>query len=134
MQNLKAITLSAIGAAALTITPLTPAAAGSHWVGGRGFHHFGVVGAIASAIVGVATLPLAIASAVASTVEPPQYAPPPPAYYPPPAPYYGGVSGYYAPAARYYPRPPGYYAPRARYNPYPVYQAAPRSGYYPYRR
>jgi hypothetical protein len=137
MQHLKHVMLSAVGAVALTIAPLTPAAAGPHWGGGRGFHHFGLGGAIAGAIVGVVTLPFAIAAAAAS--EQPQYAAPSPAYYPPPAPYYGGVSGYYAPAyARpqgyYYPRPGGYYAPPPPYYASPNPRAVPRPGYYPYRR
>ncbi len=143
MMNFKAITLGAI---ALTLAPLTPAAAGSPYRGAwRGYHHFGLGGAVVSAIVGVLTLPLAIAAAAIDQPEyespyQPEYQPPPPNYQPPanyysaPTPYYPAPMRYYAPPMRYYARPGGYYVPRPRYDSYRAYRNFPRRGDYSYRR
>lgn len=122
MMNFKAITLGAI---ALTLAPLTPAAADSPYRGPwRGYHHLGLGGVIADVIVGALTLPLVIAAAV---VDPPTYLPPINYSAPPPAAYYDGYAPYYRPPARYY-------APPARYYGYRGYRTAPRQGHYPYRR
>jgi len=86
---------------------------------------------VVAAVVGLATLPLAVASSVG---EPATSYPPPPAYggprgyyaprnyYGPPPAYYTGNQGYYRPAAayarsapRYYGSSRGYYAPSTRY-------------------
>jgi len=155
MKTPRAFALSTFGAAVLTIAPLSPAAAGPHWGGGRGFHPFGLGGLIAGAIVRVATLPLAVPLAVATvaaaavagasnqyaSAPPPNYQPAQPAYYPPPAQpaYYPPAAppAYYAPAAQpaYYPPPAPYYAgyaPGVRYYPRAQGYYAPGARYNAY--
>jgi len=138
MNTVKGFGLGAISAAVLIMAPMAPAAAGPHGGYGRGgLHHCGLGAAVVGLIVGVATLPFAIADAVIQSAQPdvppaPYYPAPPAAYYP--APYYApraygpqvgyGASGYYA--AR-----PGY--GRGYTGAYGSY-AAPRSSYYSYRR
>ncbi len=141
MKKLQGISLGAISALALMIAPVRPAVAGPYLVIGGGYNCYGVGCAIVSAIVGVVTLPIAIAEAL---ILPPPVALPPPAYYGAPAGYYGygAPAGYYAPPASYYaPRPQQYYAPSGGYSATrpgfygrSVYHAGPRPAYYPYRR
>jgi hypothetical protein len=142
-------------AAVLAFAAVAPASA-------HGFGHvhpWGLGRGLLGAVVGLATLPIALAAAALSVDEPqapyqapyqaPGYAPgmpapafypapqtyyaPRPAYYPPPAPAYYGV-----PRAAYYsPRAP-YYAPRANYGPRPGYYGSrgsyAKGGYaYPHR-
>jgi hypothetical protein len=120
--------LLAAAAGAALLVPVAPAAAAGPllpWILGR--HLVG-------AVVGLATLPLAVASALSQDQPvaqnaPPGYGgggyyPPPnyyaPQYYPPPA-YYAPRRDYYRPAVSYahspgfYGAPRGYYAPPARY-------------------
>jgi hypothetical protein len=143
---------SAVAALALALAPVTPAAAAGlvPWIVGQ---H--VVGAV----LGLATLPFAVASAVLSPDEPaasyapaPDYGGPPPGYYAPPnyyarppayyAPaYYAGPQAYYRPGVsyarslpRFYEAPRGHYAPRMRYSaPYGGH-VSNRSGSFAYRR
>jgi hypothetical protein len=153
MKRLTAFAVGSLSAAALAIAPLTPAVAdGLHGFRGHGFHHFGVAGALVGAIVGIATLPLAIAAEAAQYDRPQDergyapgyYSPPPaaypppayyspPAYYPSPAPYYGPPVAYYSPSIRAYARSPGYSVVRPRYTARSGYQAEARPGYYHYR-
>jgi hypothetical protein len=162
----KATALSVITVLAFVLAPLAPASAGvpRHWAGGHagfhGLHEFGLGGLAVGAVVGLLTLPLALAEAAASYDSPgngqdygPQaYAAPPPVYYAPPPAYYAPAPAYYAPPAYYGPpavhyRPsPGYYgsyggyagrsgyAAAPRYNNYSGYRAARHSGYYNERR
>ena len=141
MKRNKATALSILAVLALVFAPIAPAFAGGprHWTGGyHGPHLFGLGGAAVGAVVGLLTLPLAIAAAVSSYDEPryeqdygpPAYPSPPPAYYAPPAPTYYAAPppAYYGPAPAYY-APPAYYAaPVARYRPAPRYYA-PSAGY-----
>ena len=125
-------------AAAIACAPMAPAAAGVHGVGP--LHPFGLGRGLVGAVVGLATLPIVVASAALSAVasdgpQSPAYGSAPPAYAPPPA-YYPAPRTYYAPAPTYYPRAPVYYpqprayypAPRVSYAPRTYY--APRPGYY----
>src|SRR5450432_4367649 len=119
MSGFKQAVFGLTAAAALACAPLAPAAAGEPGYGH--LHPWGLGRGLLGAVVGLATLPIAIASAALSVDEPqapyqapyqaPGYAPaaPPPAYYPAPQPYY-------APRPAYYPPAPAYYgAPRAAY-------------------
>jgi hypothetical protein len=110
-------------------------------------HPWGLGRGLLGAVVGLATLPIAIASAALSATGseapyqsspgydgPRSYAPPaayyaaPQSYAPPPA-YYAVPQSYYAPRRAYYSRAPVYSpAPRAYYAPGAYY--APRPGYY----
>jgi hypothetical protein len=131
MGGFKQVVFGTVAAAALACAPL--ASAGAH-----GFGHlrpWGVGRGLFGAVVGLATLPLVIASAALSAAEPqvPYQSPPgygyPRGYAAPPA-YYGAPQTYYAPRPAYYPRAPIYYpAPRAYYAPGATY--APRSYYAP---
>ncbi len=121
MARLKQILLTGAAAAAIACVPLAPALAG----GGYGpVRPWGVGRGLVGAVVGLATLPLAIASAVvtggAALVTGGA------AVSPYPAPPYGGYGygyGYgYAPRAAY-PAPPVYAVPRAAY-------LTPARGYY----
>lgn len=106
MLGFKKTVLAAVSVVALSLAPLTPAAAGGlivPWILGR---H------VVAAAVGLATLPFAIASAAL-------FADQPAAPYPPTPEYGGGPSGVYAPP-NYYARPPTYYAPP------PAYYAGPQ--------
>src|SRR5271167_2748273 len=130
MTKLKQVIVRSAAVAAIVFLPLAPAIAGGH--GYVYVHPWGVGRGIVGAAVALATLPLAIASAVLSSVQPA-------AQYPAPAPGYGGgaygyspgpypaPSAYYAPRPAYYPAPRAYNAPRAYYAPYPGY---PGRGYY----
>jgi hypothetical protein len=148
MLGFKRSVLGSAAAIALACAFATPAAAGVHGF----FHPWGFGRGLVGAAVGLATLPLAIASAALSGGEsqapyqpsgyargygqPPAYYAAPPAYYgapqayynAPPA-YYSAPQAYYAPPRAYYPRAPVYYsAPRAYYA--PRAQREPRTGYY----
>ena len=113
MPGFKRAMITAAAAAAIACTSMAPAAAGP-----RGFGHlhpWGLGRGLVGAVVGLATLPLAIASAAieASVPEAPAYA------YPG---YDAGARGY-APAGYYAPPAPAYYAA--------PYYAAPRMNYAP---
>lgn len=136
MPGIKRAFLGSAAAVALACAPMAPAAAGVHGFGH--VHPFGLGRGLFGAVLGVATLPLAIASAVLSAgadaaSQGPGYVQQP-AYAPRPA-YYAAPPTYYAPRAAYYPRAPAYYPqPRAYYAPRPVYYApgasyAPRPSY-----
>jgi hypothetical protein len=124
-------------AAALACAPVAPAAAGEHGFGH--LHSWGLGRGLVGAVVGLATLPIVIASAVLSAAIPdepnqspgyeggaPGYAPPPAYYGPPQQSYYAPPPAYYAPPQRTYYAPPPAYYPRA-----PVYSPAPRAYYAP---
>jgi hypothetical protein len=128
MPGLKQTFFAAAATAGLLCVPSMPAAAGpllfAPWV----------LGHIIRAGVGLATLPLAIASAVSAQQ------PPTPGYYGGQPGSYGGQPGYYAPP-NYYARPPGYYArtpgyyrpPQAYYRPGLAY-ARPMPQFYAHAR
>jgi hypothetical protein len=141
MLGFKRTVFGSAAVAALACALATPAAAGGHGL----LHPWGFGRGLVGAAVGLATLPLAIASAALSASEPeapyqpPGYARgygPPPAYYaapqthyPAPPAYYTAPQGYYAPPRAYYPRAPVYYpAPHAYYAPRAYYP--PRTGNY----
>jgi hypothetical protein len=123
----------ATAAAAIACAPV--ATAGAHGFGH--LHSWGVGRGLLGAVFGLATLPIAIASAALSANEPeapyqssPGYAAPR-GYAPPPA-YYAAPQTYYAPPQNYYAPPQGYYAqPRPYYPRAPVYSPAPRPYYAP---
>jgi hypothetical protein len=131
--------IAALGSLALPLAPLAPAMAAEPW-------QFGLGAVFAHAFLGVAALPLAIATAVAAQSaqswddrggygSPQSYAPPayysaPPAYYaPPPAVYYSARPAYYPPAPRYYAPSVSYYGRPGGYS----YSGRP-TGYYGARR
>jgi hypothetical protein len=132
MKGLKQTVLSAAASVALLCLPITPAVAHGHFYGGGPCIVGNVIGAVATLV----TLPLTVASAALSALQPQaQYAPQPG--------YYGGQSGnypppnYYAQSPAYYARPPAYYPPpQSYYRPAPGYAApmpryyAPTRGYY----
>ena len=150
MPHLKALTV-ALGLIALAAAPVSSSMADGRHHGGHEFHHFGFGHVVADVVVGIVTLPLAIAAAV-SFYEPRRYereyaepadygpapgyyAPPPnyyqaPAYYSPPAVYYRPAPRYYAPPVDYYGRSAGNYSGHPRYNAPFGQPAAPRPGYY----
>jgi hypothetical protein len=115
-------TICGLLAAAGIACSATPAVAGGHSFGP--LHPWGLGHGLFGAVAGLATLPIALASAVLSAgdsdgssgygaaprgyASPPAY-PAPPAYYVPPR--------YYPPAPLYYPAPHAYYAPGAYYAP-----------------
>jgi len=140
MRLLSTITAGAVGALALMTGYSAPAAAGGAYF----VPHFGVAGALANVVVGLATLPFTIAASVAGAGQPapgyaPGYAPapgyyPPPAYYPP-APVYYGAPGYYAHPGYHYPHAYGHgYGGYPRYNGHFGSYAAPHAGHNYYRR
>ncbi len=113
---------------------VAPAQAGHGFGHGHGYGHghgWGLGHDLVGAVVGLATLPLAIASAAILGAEPlgpyePSYGYESPRIYAPPA-YYAAPPAYYAPAPAHYARPPAYYpSARAYYAP----RYAPRGGYY----
>jgi hypothetical protein len=116
-------------AAAIALLPMAPATADGH--GFRPLRPFGFGRGILGAAVGLATLPLVIASTVVSSVgesvapyPSPGYAAPAYGYAPPVA---------YAPVRPYYAPYPGYYSPRVAYESRPYYGARPGNygrGYY----
>ena len=129
MVGLKKAFFAASAVAALAFGPVAPAAAAGlvPWIVGR---H--VVGAV----LGLATLPFAVASAALSADQPATPYPPTPDYGgPSPGAYalpndYARPPMYYAPAPAYYPGPQAYYRPRVLYaRPMPRFYEAPR-GYY----
>jgi hypothetical protein len=120
----KKVLVAAIAVGTLGLTATAPASAVGPflpWILGR--HLVG-------AVVGLATLPLAVASTMAQPATPypapgyggaPGYGARPSCYAGPPA-YYAGPSGYYRPpvsyarsAPRFYEQARGYSAPRTRY-------------------
>jgi hypothetical protein len=121
-------------AVAVAGIPVLPAVAGPPGYGH--FHAWGPGRGLVGAVVGLATLPIAIAAATIGAVQSVPYAAGyqgGPAYAPPPA-YYAAPTPYYA--APYYPRPPAYYAaPRAYYGPPGYYRPgySYSSGRGPYR-
>ena len=144
MSRIRTIAAGSVGALAFIVGYSAPAAAGPVPWGAFFVPHFGVAGALANAVVGLATLPLNIAAAAAgagppapSGYGPRAYAPgyyAPPAYYPPQA-AYPGAPAYYARPGRY--RGPAYargYGGYPRYNAVFGYHAAPHAGHYYYRR
>jgi hypothetical protein len=100
MLGLKKPVIAVASIAALALAPIAPAAGAGlflPWILGR---H------LVAAAVGLATLPLAVASSMG----------PPAAPYPS-TPSYGGVPDYYAGGAAHYSRPPAYFAgPRGYYS------------------
>jgi hypothetical protein len=131
------VSLAAV-AAMLACAPMLPAVAGGHGFGH--FHGWGLGRGLVGAVVGLATLPLVIASAaIAASVPDPGYASGavdgPRGYAPAPgvyaAPAYAAPP-YYAPPPAYYPRPPVYYPTRTYYAPRgyaaPRAYSAPASG------
>jgi hypothetical protein len=120
MPSVKQLVLGAVAATGLVCTCIEPAAAGVH--GAFHPHGFGLGRGIVGAVVALATLPIAIASALVTAGEP--AAPP----YQPPA-YGGGSYGYAPPAASYAP-PPAYYARAPAYYAPPRVYYAPRPSYY----
>jgi hypothetical protein len=130
MLRLKKTVLAASAVAALALAPVTPAAAVGlvPWIVGR---H--VVGAV----LGLAMLPFAVASAALGADQPaapypptPDYGGPSPGYSAPPN-YYARPPVYYAPAPAYYARRQTYYQPGVSYaRPLSRFYEAPRRGYY----
>ena len=119
--------IAALGTMAFSLAPLAPAMAAEPW-------QFGLGAVFAHTFLGVAALPLAIASAVAAQSRDdrgygPQQSYAPPAAYPPPA-YYTAPPAYYAPPpAVYYSPRPAYYPPAPRnYAPACVTIASNRGG------
>jgi hypothetical protein len=118
MPALKQTVFAAAATAVLLCLPITPAAAGgpllfAPWA----------LGHVIGAGVRLATLPLVLASAAASAVQPQGPYPPTPGYY-------GGLAGFYAPPPGYYAAPQAYYRPALAYAPpMPRFYAQPR-GYY----
>jgi hypothetical protein len=148
MHGLKRIFGALTATAAIACLPIMPAAAGVHGYGH--FHPWGLGHGLVGAVVGLATLPLAIAAAAIGADQGPAPYPapgyatpgyaPPPAYYAAPRPYYAAPPAYYARPAAYYPAPHAYYAPRPYYAARPTYNygyggpGAYRGGYaYPHR-
>src|SRR5579863_515268 len=103
MPGFKRVVFAAAAAAAIVCVSVAPAEAGPHGYGH--LHPWGLGRGLVGAVVGLATLPLVLASAaIEASVEAPSqpyYAPPPQTYYPPPSPAYYGV-----PRANYAPRAP----------------------------
>jgi hypothetical protein len=134
MPALKQTVFAAAAATVLFCLPVTPAAAAGPLL----FAPWALGHAILAG-VRLATLPLVVASAVASAAQPPAQYPPTPGYYGGPADY-SAPPNYYARPPMYYSSPPGYYpAPQAYYRPalayappMPQLYAQPR-GYYPAR-
>jgi hypothetical protein len=151
MQGFKHAVLGTLAAAAITCAPIATAEA--HGFGH--LHPWGLGRGLLGAVVGLATLPIAIASVALSAIEPeapyqpsaayegPRSYAPPPAYYAAPQ-AYAPPQAYYAPPRAYYPRATvyspatrPYYAPRAYYAPRPGYyggHASYRAGGYAYPR
>jgi hypothetical protein len=159
MQGFKHAVLGTLAVAAITCAPIATAEA--HGFGH--LHPWGLGRGVLGAVVGLATLPIVIASAALSATEPeapyqsspayegprsyaprPAYYAAPQTYYPPPQTYYPPPQAYYAPPRAYYPRATAYspamrpyYAPRAYYAPRPGYyggHASSRAGGYAYPR
>jgi hypothetical protein len=129
MLKLRQVIFGFAAASAMALLPMAPAMAGGHGFGS--LNPFGLGRGVLGAAVRLATLPLAIASAVVSGAQ---------SVAPYPAAGYGGAANGYAPQVSYAgPRPyyaanPGYYAaPRGYYAPRPYYAGHPGNyghGYY----
>jgi hypothetical protein len=129
MLKLRQVIFGFAAASAIALLPMAPAMAGGHGFGP--LNPFGLGRGVLGAAVKLATLPLAIASAVVSGAQ---------SAAPYPASGYGGAANGYAPQVSYAgPRPyyaanPGYYAaPRGYYAPRPYYAGHPGNyghGYY----
>jgi hypothetical protein len=121
MLKLRQVIFGIAAASAIALLPIAPAMAGGH--GFRPLHAFGLGRGVIGAAVALATLPLAIASAVVSGAE--SAAPYPAAGYAGPAigyapqVSYAGPRPYYAPSPGYYAAPRGYYGPRPQYAAHP---------------
>jgi hypothetical protein len=124
MAKLKQVILAGAAAAALACIPIAPAEAGIH---GGHFHPWLLGHGVVGAVLGLATLPLAIASSVIESAGSQGADGPRAAYYPPAPAYYAAPQAVYAPRAYYAPRP--YYAQRPYYAPHANYYA-PRPNYY----
>jgi hypothetical protein len=132
MPRLKGAILAAAAVAALALLPATPAAAGGFigpWILGR--HVIG-------AVLGLATLPLAVASAALSADQPAGPYPPTPGYgsgpdYSAPPGYYPRPPVYYAQRQAYYSVPPAYYRPQVTYG-RPRFYESPRGYSAPHTR
>jgi hypothetical protein len=132
MTGLKRALFATSAGLLITCLPVAPAAAGGP---GLGIHPWGFGHGILGAVFGLATLPLAIISAVVSAGEPAAAAaayPAAPGYYPPRPAYYPPMGYASAPRAYYAPRP--YYAPRASYRAGNGYHESYRAGGNSYRR
>ena len=149
MPGLKQTISSAAAIGVLVIAPIKPAAAAAPLLPWALGHAIG-------AAVRLATLPLAIASSVASSQQPPAsgyYGEPenyypqpnyyarapgyyarPPGYYYAPQPYYRPALAYAPPMPRSYPQPHSYYAARAPYYGSHGANVYPRSGGFAYHR
>ena len=133
MKGIKRTVLAAAASVALLCLPITPAAAHEHY----GYGGPCIVGNFIGAVATLVTLPLVVASAAVSALQPQaQYAPASGYYGGAPAGYYA-QPGYNAPPPAYYARSPAYYAPpQSYYRPAPAYAAptpryyAPTRGYY----
>lgn len=132
MKGLKQTVFSAVAGVALVCLPVTPAAAHGHY----GYGGPCIVGNVIGAVATLVTLPLVVASAAVSALQPQAPYAPAPGYYGAPAGYYPPPA-YYASAPAYYARSPGYYAPpRSYYRPAAAYATpmprsyAPTRGYY----
>jgi hypothetical protein len=144
MRGFKHAVLGTAAAAVIACVPI--ATAGAHGFGHP--HPWGLGRGLLGAAFGLATLPLAIASAALSANEPeapyqssPGYGSPrgyaPQTYYAPPQAYYTPPRAFYPRAPVYSPAPRPYYAPRAYYSPRPGYyggHASYRAGAYAYPR
>jgi hypothetical protein len=120
MVKIRQAIFGVAAAAAIALLATQPAMADGR--GFRPFHPFGIGHGLLGAAVTLATLPLAIASSVVSSVGQsgapypssgyagPTYGYAPPVAYAAPRPYYAPYPGYYAPHVAYGPR--GYTAPR----------------------
>jgi hypothetical protein len=138
MQGFKHAVLGTVAAAAITCAPI--AIAEAHGFGH--LHPWGLGRGLLGAVVGLATLPIVIASAALSATEPEAPYQSPPGYDGPRS--YAPPQAYYAPPRAYYPRAPvyspatrPYYAPRAYYAPRPGYyggHVSYRAGGYAYPR
>jgi hypothetical protein len=131
MRRLKQVIFAATAAATIACVPVAPAAAAIH---GGHFHPWLLGHGVLGAVLGLATLPLAIVSSVVDSNES-QGGEGARGYAPGPVPYAAPQPFYAPPVAAYYPRAPVYYAapqvsypPRSYYAPRPYY--APRSNYY----
>ncbi|MEO7207189.1 MAG: hypothetical protein ABI145_10455 [Steroidobacteraceae bacterium] len=119
MVKLRQAILGVAATAAIMLMPMAPAMANGH--GFRSLHAFGFRHGLLGAVVGLATLPLVIASNVVAGVSESVAPYPSPGY---------AAPGYAAPAYGYAP-PVVYAAPRPYYAPYPGYYMAPRTAYGP---
>lgn len=131
MKGLKQTVFSAAASVALLCLPLTPAAAHEHFYGGPC-----IVGNVIGAVATLITLPLTVAAAAVSALQPqapyapaPGYSGAPAAYYAPPS-YYAQPPAYYAQSPRYYPAPQTYDRPAPAYAPPMPRYYAPTRGYY----